>query len=100
MRFIQLIFSGIILLNLICFCSKHDINRTIVLQALNIVKEHSINSKNLNWTFIEKDILKQSNQLKSEEDLYKVLQNLINHLDDKLFNNSKWKTLAKNNKNK
>ena len=102
MRFIQLIFSGIILLNLICFCSKHDINRTIVLQALNIVKEHSINSKNLNWTFIEKDILKQSNQLKSEEDLYKVLQNLINHLDDKhsyliTANGKRWQKITKTN---
>jgi carboxyl-terminal processing protease len=72
-----------ILLYLICFCSKHDMNRTIVLQALDIAKEHSINTKNLNWMSIEKDILQQSNQLISEKDLYKILQSLINRLEDK-----------------
>ena len=72
----------------------------IVLQAFNLAKGHSINSKNLNWKSIEEDILQQANQLNSEKDLYNILQTLINRLEDQhsyliTAEGKRWQKVAK-----
>ena len=82
MRSIEFLFPITILICLICFCSNQDMTRIIVFQALDIAKENSINTKKLNWTIIEQEIIQQLNQINSEKDLYETLQNLINRLQD------------------
>lgn len=74
----KLLFMLFLFLSVQLFCFDKNSAEEIVIQALKIVKEHSINSSKLNWDLIKREAIK----IKSDDDLCNVLQMLIDQLKD------------------
>lgn len=82
MKVCCLVISGILLLNSVSLSGDFKGNRGIVLQAINIAERHSIYSARQNWPEIKKEILPMVNRADSEDDLFRILQRLIDRLND------------------
>lgn len=71
--------SVLLIVLLILGCNPQ---KKYIMHALNIMQEHSINSKSVNWEKVEQSALSQAKDAKSNEDLHKIVREIILLLRD------------------